>query len=74
MNVLNSKYSFLSVALIVLGMLMLIAENNFYQYVDSEGVLHESLFLPLGIISIALGGIFLCFIIIQRVWCSLAKA
>ncbi|WP_252097647.1 DUF3955 domain-containing protein [Pseudoalteromonas sp. NBT06-2] len=50
-----------------------IVENTFYQYLDSEGVLHESMFLPLSVISIALGILFLLFFILQKIWCLFQK-
>ncbi|MBL4864190.1 MAG: DUF3955 domain-containing protein [Rhodobiaceae bacterium] len=55
----------LSLAFLLLGALFLFLENTFYQYLDSDGVLHESLFLPLGAISIVLGGLGLIFVAIK---------
>lgn len=68
MNVFNNKFFIISLILFGLGMILIIAENTFYQYLDSDGVLHESLFLPLGAISITLGILFLLFFIIQKTW------
>lgn len=45
----------------------LIAENTFYQYVDNEGILHESMFMPLGVLSIVVGILFLLFFLMQQV-------
>ncbi len=30
-------------------------ENTFYQYIDEDGLLHESFFMPLGFIFVAIG-------------------
>jgi len=43
------------ILLIVIGVLFILLENVFYQYVDENGILHESLFLPLGVVSTLLG-------------------
>jgi hypothetical protein len=73
MNTFNNKFFIISLTLLGLGVISIIAENTFYQYLDSEGVLHESFFLPLGAISIALGILFLLFFIIQKTWCLFYK-
>lgn len=49
------KYLFISLVVIALGAMCIIFENIFYQYVDEDGVLHESLFLPVGVILALLG-------------------
>ena len=36
-------------------------ENTFYQYLDEDGVLHESMFLPLGALFILIGIVMLVF-------------
>ena len=46
-----------SIVLLVMGVACIFFENYYYQYVDEQGVLHESLFMPLGAISILLAGI-----------------
>lgn len=43
------------ILLIIIGLVSILLENIFYQYLDAEGVLHESLFLPLGGLSILIG-------------------
>lgn len=73
MNTFNNKFFIISLALFGLGVILIIAENTFYQYLDSDGVLHESFFLPLGTVSIALGILFLLFFIIQKTWCLFHK-
>jgi hypothetical protein len=51
-------------ALFIAGVVCLILENTFYQYVDENGYLQESFFLPIGAFSILIGslGIFSTFI------------
>jgi hypothetical protein len=73
MNTFNNKFFIISLALFGLGVISIIAENTFYQYLDSDGVLHESFFLPLGAVSITLGILFLLFFIIQKTWCLFHK-
>lgn len=38
--------------------IFMLLEDRYYQYVDNNGVLHESLFLPLSILCFALGVLF----------------
>jgi hypothetical protein len=54
-----------SLVFLLLGAIFLCLENIFFQYLDSDGFLHESLFLPLGAVSIALGGLGLIFVAIK---------
>ena len=73
MNILANKTLLIPLILLGLGMLSLIAESTFYQFLDNEGVLHESMFLPLGMISIVVGMLFLLFFIIQKIRCAFNK-
>ena len=73
MNILANKTLLISLILLGLGMLSLIAESTFYQFLDNEGVLHETMFLPLGMISIVVGMLFLLFFIIQKIRCAFNK-
>ena len=43
------------VLLLLFGGVALLLEQQFYQYVDATGRLHESLFLPLGVLAMLLG-------------------
>lgn len=52
---------------ISLGVLFIFAENTFYQYVDENGILHESLFLPLGVFSVLLGFIVILLVTIAKI-------
>jgi|TARA_B110000240_G_C13440054_1_gene427661 hypothetical protein len=51
-----------SLMLLGVGMLCILLEGIFYQYVETEGVLHESLFMPIGVILVLGAGIGLVFV------------
>jgi hypothetical protein len=51
----------------VLGILFILLENFYYQYVDTNGLLHESLFLPLGALSLLLGSLVIFFSILLEI-------
>jgi hypothetical protein len=55
-----------SLMLLVVGMSCILLENIFYQYIDTEGVLHESLFMPIGVILVLLAGIGLVFVLAKK--------
>jgi hypothetical protein len=55
-----------SLMLLVVGMSCILLENVFYQYIDTEGVLHESLFMPIGVILVLLAGIGLVFVLAKK--------
>lgn len=73
MNFSVNKLFVLSLIFLGVGIVFIIAENSFYQYVDDKGVLHESLFMPLGMISIFMGILALLFYLIQKIWHLLSK-
>lgn len=50
---------YLGVFFIFLGVVFLLIEHLFYQYVDKNGFLQESLFLPLSIFFLIFGVVFL---------------
>lgn len=50
-----NRLAILSAGFFVVGVILLIVENIFYQYVDENGVLHESMFLPLGTLFLIVG-------------------
>ncbi len=56
------KVCIVSLMLLVVGISCILLENTFYQYVDTEGVLHESLFMPVGVILVLVAGIGLVFV------------
>ncbi|MCL1051061.1 DUF3955 domain-containing protein [Shewanella abyssi] len=57
----------ISLVLLGLGAACIIAENGFYQYVDDKGVLHESMFMPLGMLSLVAGTLVLLLFVMQAV-------
>ena len=54
-----------SLFFLALGTISSVIQNTFYGYIDENGILRDSLFLPLGVISLFLGGIILFFSIIS---------
>ena len=56
-----------SLLLLFLGIAFILLENIFYQYIDEDGILHESFFMPLGFLSIFLGLTFLLVIAIRKI-------
>ena len=51
----ENKSLFLGLFFLLVGATFLFLENTFYQYIDKDGFLHESLFQPLGALSLFLG-------------------
>jgi len=72
-KVLKSKIFLASLFLLVLGVTFLFLENTFYQYLDEDGVLHESFFLPLGCLSLIAGGFGLLITGIKLIWTYLRR-
>ena len=52
---------FIGLSLLFVGFVFLVMENTFYQYLDEEGVLHETFFMPLGVLGLTLGIVFLAY-------------
>jgi hypothetical protein len=73
MNFFTNKILTISLCFFGLGMIFITAENTFYQYLDSDEFLNESMFMPLSVISLSLGILFLLFFIIQKAWCFFHK-
>ena len=48
-------------------------ENTVYQYIDENGVLIESWFMPLSFLCILLGGMGLLFIAVKTIWLAIKK-
>ncbi len=63
-NILKTKSFIVGLFLLLLGVIFFVIQNIFYGYMDENGILHDSFFLPLSIISLFLGGIILLFSII----------
>lgn len=51
----------------MVGLISLFIENSFYQYIDEADSLHESLFLPLGALSLIFGAASVTIFIINRI-------
>lgn len=58
---------------IFIGIVFLTVENTFYQYLDENLVLHESLFLPLGVLTIIIGTLLLVYSVLKKTFKSLNK-
>lgn len=67
-NSLKSKIFRCSLLLMLLGVAFIFFENTFYQYLDGNGVLHESWFMPLGVFSLLFAAIGLCFTALQAAY------
>jgi len=50
-----SRLTLTGIIFIILGIISLIIQNTFYGYLDADGVLHDSLFLPLTFIFALIG-------------------
>lgn len=65
---LNSKLCKAIFLLLLVALVSLFIENTFYQYLDEDGFLHESLFLPLGAFSLLLAAVGLSYLAINAIW------
>ena len=61
------KILFSGLFFLLAGVSFLFLENTFYQYVDEDGFLHESFFLPLSVFSLIIGSLLLFIFIIKKV-------
>jgi hypothetical protein len=50
-----SKLTIAGITFIILGLISGYMQNTYYGYVDAEGVLHDSFFLPLSVLLLILG-------------------
>ncbi len=64
-KLMKNKVLFSGLFFLFAGVVFLLLENTFYQYVDEEGFLHESLFLPLGGIFLIIGSLLLFIFVIK---------
>ncbi len=64
-NILKTKPFMASLFFLALGVVSFVIQNIFYGYIDENGILRDSFFLPLSVISLFLGGIILFFSIIS---------
>ena len=72
-QIIKSKIVWLSFILFAMGIAFGYIENTFYQYIDENGVLIESSFLPLSFLCIFLGGMGLLFIAVKTIWLAIKK-
>ena len=63
---LKSKLGFSGLLFLLIGVISLFLENTYYQYIDENGYLHESLFLPIGVFSLIIGATLICIVIIKK--------
>ena len=72
-QIIKSKIFWLSFILLAMGLAFGYIENTFYQYIDENGVLIESWFMPLSFLCIFLGGMGLLFIAVKTIWLAIKK-
>ena len=73
-QLLKSKMFRISFILLATGVIFGYLENTFYQYIDENGVLRESWFMPLGFLCIFAGGIGLFIVAVKATWLTLSNA
>ena len=54
-----SKLTIIGIVFVALGILSGFVQQNYYGYMDAEGMIHDSLFLPLAWILSMIGGLLL---------------
>ena len=72
-QIIKSKTFWLCFILFAMGIAFGYFENTFYQYIDENGVLIESWFMPLSFLCIFLGGIGLFFVAVKASWLAMKK-
>lgn len=72
-QIIKSKIFWLSFILLAMGLAFGYIENTFYQYIDENGVIIESWFMPLSFLCIFLGGMGLLFITVKTIWLAIKK-
>jgi len=73
-QILKSKVFWLSFILFAMGIAFGYLENTFYQYIDENGVLIESWFMPLSFLCIFIGGIGLFSFAVKAIWLAIKKS
>ena len=73
-QMLKSKVFWFSIILFAMGIAFGYLENTFYQYIDENGVLIESWFMPLSFLCIFIGGIGLFFVAVKAIWLTIKKS
>ena len=64
----KSKSFIISILLLVIGVMSIVLENYFFQYVDENGILHESLLMPFGALCVMLGIVGSTFSVLKMIW------
>lgn len=62
-----SKLAIIGIVFIALGIISGFIQQNYYGYIDAEGVIHDSIFLPLAFILTMIGGLLLLICIVRFV-------
>ena len=68
MRFFSNKTATLSVCFLLLSTGFMLIENSMYQYIDNNGVLHESVFMPLSLLCFALGVLFVVSSLARKVF------
>ena len=64
---LKFKVGFSGLFFLLIGVISLVIENTYYQYLDENGVLQESFFLPMSVFSFIIGAILIIISIINKI-------
>ena len=72
-QIIKSKILWLSFILFAMGTAFGYIENTYYQYIDKNGALVESWFMPFSFLCIFLGGMGLFFVVVKRIWLAIYK-
>ncbi len=72
-QIIKSKILWLSLILFAMGTAFGFIENTYYQYIDENGALVESWFMPLSFLCIFLGGIGLLCVVVKSIWLAIYK-
>lgn len=63
----TSKLLFTGLFFLLLGVTFIFLENMYYQYLDEDGFLHESMFLPLGVFALIFGVLLLFIFMVKKI-------
>jgi len=72
-QIIKRKILWLSLILFTMGTAFRFIENTYYQYIDENGYLVESWFMPLSFLCIFLGGMGLFFVFVKIIWFAINK-
>jgi len=60
--------SYLSVILITIGFLFGLIQHKYYGYIDDNGILHDSIFLPLSALFVITGMLIAMIVLLRFIW------